>query len=460
MSFLHNINFYINIIKGLDKSLIFNVFPTYINTFSNMGYLSFEPSVVPHLFLYIPALFNHFLNDISLSLNIFLILINILEFLSMFICMLGISKKKLPSFLSALLYVSIFLLTINNSIILGLAEHIALIFVPLLIYALNNIYYGDSKKSLLLIFALFSIGESSILIFVLSIAFILIYGIINIINSIFKLKIFTLILYIIVSILLLTFTYIPIIDYYYTKQINICDIIGDNSVIITTVVFFVLTLLYILISKIIINHNNKKALNIALSIIISLIGLASIVIYISVYTMTERLVINDTPYEELHFIPHITEEYLIKNEKIYNDMYTNDGYGYFNIFVNDYTEDYLQMNINYETSDKFDEFFLDTPFYYIKGLRASDDNEHELKTMFSEEGLMRVFVPKGKGIIHTSYKKPIIYEIANIISIITLILTLIIISVKELKDFKGKIILTKEPIEYKAPETTDINPNI
>lgn len=446
MNFLHNLSFYINLIKGLDRSLNFSVFPAYINTYSLEGALTFENIAVPHLHLYIPAIIYNLTENINLSINMYLIFIDILMFINMYIALSTISKKKWGSLVFSLLYVGIYLITMNNLVIADLGVSFAIAILPLFIASLYNIYKGSSKYSILFILSLFLIAESSVTIFLLSICIIILFTLLHIADAIFKLKFFHIIGLLIVTLLLLSYTYVPMVDYYLDRQLNIISIIGDNSTIIKTSIYVLIIILYILLSSLFISKANKSSVKTASSIIIILFAIISIFSYFYIYKYTDRLNIKDDIYSNNMYIVSPNKSFDIEDDY---DIY---GYKSDDIIIENYDTGYIQMDISYKTSEKYNEYMIDTPYSYIKGLKASDIRGNEYNTSKQEDGLMRVYVKKGDGLIHISYKNPVLYDIAFIVSIITLLTYLGFKSISEIKDMKGAYIMEKAKMDILTKE--------
>ncbi|MBP3921242.1 MAG: hypothetical protein J6D28_06735 [Bacilli bacterium] len=147
----HDTYFHLSRICALSDNIkqlnLFNgVYPGYFN-----GYGYANGLFYPDIFLYFPALLKTVGINTITSYKIFLISINFLSILSIYISIKGISKKDYASILGSIIYAfaSYRLVDIYQRGALG--EALAFIFIPLIIYGIYEIIFRNYKKFYILI---------------------------------------------------------------------------------------------------------------------------------------------------------------------------------------------------------------------------------------------------------------------------------------------------------------------
>lgn len=209
-------------INGIWWSIQNKVFPHYINAVSNNFHGDADPIGYPYLFLYIPAILYNYLT-MSASYNIYNMIINCFTFILMFIGTDTIFKNKKIAIISAILF------TLSNYRLYDIyelsriGEYTALMFYPLAIAGIYNIFFDDKKKWWLLTVAMcgnifshiISFYYLTILVTVLTaisiIINIVLYKKIDGIKYIFKATIWT--------ILFSLWFVVPFLDYYLEKKL-------------------------------------------------------------------------------------------------------------------------------------------------------------------------------------------------------------------------------------------------
>lgn len=235
----HDWAYHIHRIKEVEEAIKNGVFPIYIGNVGNV--VSIDPMLYPYLFLYIPALIDLHVNDICVAVNIFNIIVFFAYFAVSFYSAYVISKNNFLSAVFSITYTMSQYLIFNIYVRAAFGEYVALIFLPLFVAGVYNLFFGDGKKWYIILISLICIFESHIItIFYIAITFAVVC--IVCIKKIFKKEIFIKLLKIAVLFLILNLWYIvPLVDCYlngnttissapelvaHTKFINL---LGDES---------------------------------------------------------------------------------------------------------------------------------------------------------------------------------------------------------------------------------------
>ncbi len=144
--------------------------------FGGGGYAGFS---YPEIFLFIPALLRVAGVGIGESMAIFIILCNVLSYCFMFIFMSDVTKSNICGTMAAVLYV-LSTYRIDNIITrFALGEILAGVFLPLILYGLYDLIFGEFKKPYILsigfIGMLFSHSISTVLALILAVVISIIF---------------------------------------------------------------------------------------------------------------------------------------------------------------------------------------------------------------------------------------------------------------------------------------------
>ena len=179
--YTHDLGYHLNRIISISQNLNIKVFPSFIHSrlLDNLGYAN--SIFYPEIFLYIPAILMSLLHLHPLTVyKIFLIMITFFTFITTYISVKGIFKKKEIAWLSTLLYVfSLYRLT-DIYVRGALGEILCFVFVPLIFYGLYEIIFGENKKWWIISIGLFGIANSHVLTFIIIIPVILVLCLFNI----------------------------------------------------------------------------------------------------------------------------------------------------------------------------------------------------------------------------------------------------------------------------------------
>lgn len=183
----------------------------------------------PDIFLYIPALLTVIGIKVTTSYKIFLVLINFLSILSIYITIKGISKNNYASILGSIIYAFVSYRLVDMYQRSALGETLAFIFTPLIVYGIYEIIFEDKKK-----FYILTIGMSGLILshvvstYIIGI-FLFIFCTINIKQLLKEKRIIYLIIAAIITLLLTSYFTIPMIEqmlsqtFYYSEISNISD---------------------------------------------------------------------------------------------------------------------------------------------------------------------------------------------------------------------------------------------
>lgn len=169
----HDMPFEVGRIVGIADGMRSGQFPVRIHptAFSEYGY---DVSIFyPELFLYLPACL--YLCGCSLvnSIHIFIFLLNVGSVVTMYYCAKNISKNENVGLLSSIIYGLASYRLVYEYLMNGFGSGAALVFIPIVILGLYEIFVGNNKKWWILVLGLSGVFQSHILSFVICCMFIL-----------------------------------------------------------------------------------------------------------------------------------------------------------------------------------------------------------------------------------------------------------------------------------------------
>ena len=148
-------------IKEVEEAIKNGVFPIYMGSVGNT--VSINPMFYPYLFLYIPALIDLHVNDLSFAINVFNILVFISYFAVAYYSIWTISKNNFLSAIFSITYTASFYLIFNIYARVAVGEYVALIFMPMFVAGVYNLFFDDGKRWYLLLLSFTFIFQSHIL---------------------------------------------------------------------------------------------------------------------------------------------------------------------------------------------------------------------------------------------------------------------------------------------------------
>lgn len=135
-------------------------YPIYSNYLNNYGYAS--GLFYPDLFLYIPAFLNYIGFSLFFSYKVFIFIVKFLSLVSIYFCVKAINGKK-SGIISVVLYAFSSYIFVDFFERGALAESLTIVFIPIVIRGLFEIFYGDCSKFYFLPFGLLGVLFSHII---------------------------------------------------------------------------------------------------------------------------------------------------------------------------------------------------------------------------------------------------------------------------------------------------------
>ena len=159
----HDLLFHVNRIEGIASGLRAGQFPVRIHASTLQGYGYAASEFYPELFLYFPALLRNLGVTLDGALRIFMVAINTATVLSCYISMMGITGRRDAAVGITVLYATSIYRLVNLYTRSAYGEGLAMIFFPLLIWAMWEILAGDEGRWPLLALAMTGICASHLL---------------------------------------------------------------------------------------------------------------------------------------------------------------------------------------------------------------------------------------------------------------------------------------------------------
>ncbi len=209
----HDLTFQLNRILGINESLRHGMFPVRLNGYSFNGYGYADAVFYPNLFMYIPAVLFGLGVNFTSAVHIFLLMVNAGSALSMYYCGKKLFSSERIGCISSILYTLAVYRLCNEYTRAAYGELLAMVFLPLAIYGLYELFYGNEDKWPLLVSAFTGIFQSHLISTVLTAAGCLIFGLISIRRLFDKKRLTALIKVMVFTVLLNLWTLIPLIQY-------------------------------------------------------------------------------------------------------------------------------------------------------------------------------------------------------------------------------------------------------
>lgn len=179
--YAHDLPYHLNRILSMTENIKTGDFLSLIHSrvLNNLGYAN--GIFYPQLFMYIPAILMAITGIHVLTVyKIFLIIITFFTFLAMYYSVKNIFGKKSIAFFAGIIY-TFSLYRLTDIYVRGaIGELLAFIFIPIIVYGLYEIIFGENKKWWITVFGICGLAYSHLLSFVLIIPFILIICLLNI----------------------------------------------------------------------------------------------------------------------------------------------------------------------------------------------------------------------------------------------------------------------------------------
>ena len=214
----HDLTFHLNRILGIRESLKGRMFPVRINGFTFEGYGYPDPVFYPHLFLYIPAVLSLMGVPFGASVHTFLLLVNWSGALALYFCGKKMFDCKSAGCISSMLYTMGIYRLCNEYIRAAYGEVLAMVFFPLVIWGLYELFYGQEKYWILLPIGFTGIFQSHLISTVLVAAGCVIFGLAGIRQLRKKNRLIALFKVMAVTLCMNLWTLIPLLQYMSTEM--------------------------------------------------------------------------------------------------------------------------------------------------------------------------------------------------------------------------------------------------
>ena len=159
----HDLFFHLNRIEGIAAGLRAGQFPVSIHASTLLGYGYAAPQFYPQFFLYIPAVLRNLGVSLAASVRVFEMLINLAAAAVCYASARAVLSSRRTALGTTMLYMLCSYRISNMYVRAALAESLAMIFFPLLIWALYEVLMRDEKKWPLLALSMAAIFLSHLL---------------------------------------------------------------------------------------------------------------------------------------------------------------------------------------------------------------------------------------------------------------------------------------------------------
>lgn len=174
----HDTQVHVTRIEGIKNGLLDGQFPVRMHPQAVYEFGYGDAILYPELFLYIPAILRIMGVSMPLAYNTFCILINIATVAVAYFSFKNIFKEKYVGFFGAVLYSSAIYRMANLYTRGAMGEALACVFLPLIIYGLYEIFFGDSSKWKYFALACTGILQSHVLSVLMVAVFAILFGIV------------------------------------------------------------------------------------------------------------------------------------------------------------------------------------------------------------------------------------------------------------------------------------------
>lgn len=142
----NDLNFHLWRIEGIKDGLLSGQFPVRVDPSINNGYGYITSVMYPELFLYIPAILRIFGISAVTSYKTLLVLMNAATAFIMYRSAYGITRSKFTAMLASVIYTLSAWRLYNTYYRAALGESLALVFFPLVVYGLYEIFKGNKRN--------------------------------------------------------------------------------------------------------------------------------------------------------------------------------------------------------------------------------------------------------------------------------------------------------------------------
>ena len=159
----HDANFHLSRIEGIADGLRSGQFPVIISSSRTLGYGDLSPIFYPSLFLYIPAILLLLGHSLLFSYSVFVFSVNLLTAYIAYVSIKGITRSKAAGYAGSLLYTFALYRLVNLYTRAALGELTAMAFLPLVVYGMYEVLFGEEKKLMPLVLGYTGLLHSHVL---------------------------------------------------------------------------------------------------------------------------------------------------------------------------------------------------------------------------------------------------------------------------------------------------------
>lgn len=160
---LQDLQFHLTRIQGLYQGLAAGEFPVRINGIQTDGYGNLSATMYPQLFLYFPAVLRLLGVSLMLSYKTLLVTINIFTAVISYCSVKGITKSHQMGLVAALLYTFSPYRLSNLYFRAALGESLAMVFLPVIIWGMYEVLWGNKKRWPILLLGMTGLLQSHVL---------------------------------------------------------------------------------------------------------------------------------------------------------------------------------------------------------------------------------------------------------------------------------------------------------
>ncbi|MBQ6859290.1 MAG: hypothetical protein IJO02_07660 [Clostridia bacterium] len=159
----HDLFFHLNRIEGIAAGLRAGQFPVRIHASTLMGYGYAAPQFYPELFLYFPAVMRNLGVSLSACVRVFEMMINLAAALVCYFSCRRLMRDRYTALGASVLYTLCLYRLCNMYVRATLGESLAMVFFPLLILGMAEVFAGDERRWPLLSLAMTGIFMAHLL---------------------------------------------------------------------------------------------------------------------------------------------------------------------------------------------------------------------------------------------------------------------------------------------------------
>ncbi len=159
----HDLEFHVGRLEALAQGLIAGEFPVYMGSTEMAGYGTISATMYPQLFLYPFAALRMFNISLMTSFKLMIFFINFVSAFSAYYAAKSMFKSSKIAFWTSMLYTFSIYRLANVYLRAAIGEALAMAFLPLVIWGIYEVLWGDEKKWYILALGVGSVLQSHVL---------------------------------------------------------------------------------------------------------------------------------------------------------------------------------------------------------------------------------------------------------------------------------------------------------